>query len=165
MMRATKALLGQRRSSGAPVRFLRHVDYVGNRPRNQCFANALQVCDDVVAPQGPTIALVHGWLLLRAPRQTAVIQHAWNVAVATGRHFDVTELAEGGNSGAQYVEDLALRMALNGTFELTPVLAGRSFLYRDDTFYEVAANSVPGADAVVDERPWTDFSTAALLRR
>ena len=165
MMRATIALVRRRRERGASVRFLRQVDYVGSAPRNTCFANALKVCNDSIGPDGPRYTVSLGWIVLRYSDETAVLQHAWNIDVTTGRHFDVTELADGNNSGAQYVEDPELRIALNATFELTPVFVGRSFLFRDNNFYEIASNQGSGATRPFEELAWTDFSTPALLRR
>ena len=165
MMRATKALIQQRRNRGASVRFVRSVEYVGRSPRNACFANALKVFEDGLAPDGPRFSVAHGWLIIRYPHQTAVLQHAWNIEVATGRQFDVTELAEGTNLGAQYVEDVELRIALNATCEVFPLLVGRSFLFRDDKFYLVIPRFGPETAMSFDEILWTDFSTSGLLRR
>jgi hypothetical protein len=165
MMRATHALVRRRRDCGALVRFVRQVDYVGSAPPGNCFTNAHKVRRDGLGPEGPRFSVAHGWLILRYPGQTAVLQHAWNVDIATGRHFDITALAEGGNSDAQYVEDVELRIALNATLELVPVFAGRSFIFRDDVFYEVTVDPLRGRAEPPLETPWTDFSTAALLRR
>ena len=157
--------MAQRRRCGATVRLIGLVAYVGSALRNACFANAQAIARQAKAKGEPRYGVAHGWLILPYPRLTAVLQHAWNIDLETGRHFDVTELAEGENAGGEYLEDIALRLTRDAASGSVPVAVGRSFLYRDHKFYnatDVLTGPSSGSDGV---EPWTDFSTDAILRQ